>query len=196
MHHLATGVAGFIGTHLKDVLIGDGYAEVICIGNSPTCRQNNFADLCGYFGLEPVAAYWESVMEISSWSQRRIAWLITRNLFGTRLGNAIAVLGFAFKAETNAPCVSRQAVERDLGLNSGHGDGARIEVGSDLKAAVEGAHAVLILSDGADHRQRPWLQLGNQVRSPGWVFDSCKANKLPDAIATSLQTWCSSQGGL
>jgi UDPglucose 6-dehydrogenase len=180
----------------------------------------NLAYLCGHFGLEPVAAYWRSVVEINSWSQRRIARLITRSLFGTLRGKTIAVLGFAFKADTNDtrespaigicrellaegaylhihdPRVSRQAVEQDLGLSSGHGDGARIQVGSDLKAAVEGADAAVILTDWADYRQLPWLQLAARMRSPGWVFDSRNATNLADAAAAGLQTWCIGQGGL
>ena len=180
----------------------------------------NLAYLCGHFGLAPVAAYWRSVVEINSWSQRRLARLITRSLFGTLRGKTIAVLGFAFKADTNDtrespaigicrellaegahlhihdPRVSSQAVERDLGLSTGGSEAARVQVGADLDAAFEGADAAVILTDWVDYRQLPWPQLAARMRSPGWVFDSRNATNLSDAAAAGLQTWCIGQGGL
>ena len=76
------------------------------------------------------------------------------------------------------------------------GDGAPIQVSTNLKAAAEGVEAAVILTAWGDHRQRPWLQLAHRMVSPGWVFDSRKATNRAAAMATGLQTWCSGQGGL
>ena len=76
------------------------------------------------------------------------------------------------------------------------GDGAQIQVSSSLKAAVEGADAAVILTDGGDHRQQPWLQLAHRMVTPGWVFDSRKATNRAGATAPGLRTWGSGQGGL
>jgi len=57
--------------------------------------------LSGHYGLHDVAAYWQSVVELNAWQQHRIARLVVQRLFGTVTGKRIAVLGFAFKADTN-----------------------------------------------------------------------------------------------
>ena len=61
----------------------------------------NLVYLSEFFGLPEVAAFWESVVNLNNWQQRRISRLITKKLFGTLSGKKIVVLGFAFKANTN-----------------------------------------------------------------------------------------------
>ena len=73
-------------------------------GFGGSCFQKdilNLVYLCGHYGLHDVAAYWQSVVELNSWQQHRIAQLVVQKLFGTVTGKRIAVLGFAFKADTN-----------------------------------------------------------------------------------------------
>ena len=45
--------------------------------------------------------YWEQVVNLNTWQQQRIARLVVNSLFGTVTGKRLAVLGFAFKADTN-----------------------------------------------------------------------------------------------
>ena len=61
----------------------------------------NLVYLSTYFGLPEVANYWESVVKLNNWHQRRISKLIVKKLFGTITSKKICVLGFAFKANTN-----------------------------------------------------------------------------------------------
>ncbi|MDM7958603.1 MAG: nucleotide sugar dehydrogenase [Synechococcus sp. WH 8007] len=73
-------------------------------GFGGSCFQKdilNLVYLCGHYGLHDVAAYWQSVVELNSWQQHRIAQLVVQKLFGTVTGKRIAVFGFAFKADTN-----------------------------------------------------------------------------------------------
>ena len=73
-------------------------------GFGGSCFQKdilNLVYLCGHYGLHDVAAYWQSVVELNSWQQHRIAQLVVQKLFRTVTGKRIAVLGFAFKADTN-----------------------------------------------------------------------------------------------
>jgi len=73
-------------------------------GFGGSCFQKdilNLVYLCGHYGLHDVAAYWQSVVELNGWQQHRIARLVVQRLFGTVTGKRIAVLGFAFKADTN-----------------------------------------------------------------------------------------------
>ena len=48
-----------------------------------------------------MANYWESVVHLNTWQQHRISRLIVQRLFGTVTGKKLAILGFAFKADTN-----------------------------------------------------------------------------------------------
>ena len=73
-------------------------------GFGGSCFQKdilNLVYLCGHYGLHEVAAYWQSVVELNIWQQHRIAQLVVQRLFGTVTGKRLAVLGFAFKADTN-----------------------------------------------------------------------------------------------
>jgi UDPglucose 6-dehydrogenase len=73
-------------------------------GFGGSCFQKdilNLVYLCRHYRLEEVARYWQQVVELNSWQQQRIARLVVSRLFGTVSGKRIAVLGFAFKADTN-----------------------------------------------------------------------------------------------
>jgi len=73
-------------------------------GFGGSCFQKdilNLVYLSRHYGLHEVAAYWQSVVELNNWQQHRIARLVVNRLFGTVSGKRIAVLGFAFKADTN-----------------------------------------------------------------------------------------------
>ncbi len=61
----------------------------------------NLVYLSEYFGLYEVAKFWESVVTLNNWHQKRISKLITNKLFGTISGKKIIILGFAFKGNTN-----------------------------------------------------------------------------------------------
>ena len=61
----------------------------------------NLVYLSEYFGLPEVASFWEEVVNLNTWHQHRISKLITKKLFGTLSGKKIAILGFAFKSNTN-----------------------------------------------------------------------------------------------
>ena len=61
----------------------------------------NLVYLSEYFGLPEVAEFWEGVVKLNNWHQHRISKLITKKLFGSLSNKKIAILGFAFKANTN-----------------------------------------------------------------------------------------------
>ncbi|MEB3326055.1 MAG: nucleotide sugar dehydrogenase, partial [Cyanobacteriota bacterium] len=93
-------VARAIGT---DSRIGPKFLQA-GPGYGGSCFQKdilNLVYLCRHYGLEEVASYWESVVTLNTWQQQRIARLVVNSLFGTVSGKRIAVLGFAFKADTN-----------------------------------------------------------------------------------------------
>jgi UDPglucose 6-dehydrogenase len=93
-------VARAIGT---DSRIGPKFLQA-GPGYGGSCFQKdilNLVYLCRHYGLEDVANYWEGVVTLNTWQQQRIARLVVNSLFGTVSGKRIAVLGFAFKADTN-----------------------------------------------------------------------------------------------
>ncbi len=82
----------------------------------------NLAYLCNHFGLPEVAEYWENVVSLNVWQQKRIANIVVQNLFGTVSGKRLAILGFAFKANTNdtrespAICIAKSLLEEGAQL--------------------------------------------------------------------------------
>ena len=93
-------VARAIGT---DSRIGPKFLQA-GPGFGGSCFQKdilNLVYLCRHFGLPDVADYWQSVVALNTWQQHRISRLVVQKLFGTVTGKRLAVLGFAFKADTN-----------------------------------------------------------------------------------------------
>lgn len=197
-------------------------------GFGGSCFQKdilNLVYLCGHYGLHEVAAYWQSVVELNTWQQHRIARLVVNQLFGTVTGKRLAILGFAFKADTNDtreapairicrdlleegaqlaiydPKVSPQQMARDLGsAPSSSGPGLSGEgcwqSSAAEQEAVAGADAVLILTEWAAFRALPWDVLAAQMRQPAWVFDA-RAVVDPEAVRRAgLRLWRVGDGQL
>ena len=61
----------------------------------------NLVYLAEYFDLHEVAKFWEGVVNINSWHQKRITKIVLKNLYNTLAEKKIVILGFAFKADTN-----------------------------------------------------------------------------------------------
>lgn len=181
----------------------------------------NLIYLAEHYGLDEVASYWRSVVDLNGWSQKRISRMIVRSLFGTLRDKRIAVLGFAFKADTNDtrespsigicrdllhdgaslgihdPRVEGPAMEQLLAIGD---DGApaagHFEKANSVETACEGADAVLILTDWQDYRKLDWAALAARMRRPGWVFDARRGTNLAEAEAQGLETWQIGRGGL
>lgn len=107
-------VARAIGT---DSRIGPKFLKA-SVGFGGSCFQKdifNLVYLCEHFGLPEVAAYWNQVVAMNDWQKHRFAKKVVEKLFNTVSGKRIAVLGFAFKKDTNDTRESAAiAVCRDL----------------------------------------------------------------------------------
>jgi len=173
-------------------------------GFGGSCFQKdilNLVYLCRHFGLPEVADYWESVVHLNTWQQHRIARLVVQKLFGTVTGKRLAILGFAFKADTNDtreaaairlagglleegaqlaihdPKDHAGQIARDLRLESSGSSEALSGTGhwgpaSTVEEAVSGADAVLILTEWREYQQLNWQDLASRMRKPAWVFDA------------------------
>ncbi len=173
-------------------------------GFGGSCFQKdilNLVYLCRHFGLPEVASYWEQVVELNNWQQNRISRLLVNKLFGTVTGKKLAILGFAFKANTNDtrespairisldlleegaqlaihdPKVDSHQIALDLGrppseeLVSLKGSGSWMFAKS-VADALKGADAVLILTEWDQYRELDWAGLAGLMRAPAWVFDT------------------------
>ena len=173
-------------------------------GFGGSCFQKdilNLVYLCRHFGLPEVASYWEQVVELNNWQQNRISRLLVNKLFGTVTGKKLAILGFAFKANTNDtrespairisldlleegaqlaihdPKVGSHQIALDLGrppseeLVSLKGSGSWMFAKS-VADALKGADAVLILTEWDQYRELDWAGLAGLMRAPAWVFDT------------------------
>jgi UDPglucose 6-dehydrogenase len=210
-------VARAIGT---DSRIGPKFLQA-GPGFGGSCFQKdilNLVYLCGHYGLHEVAAYWQSVVELNTWQQHRIARLVVNKLFGTVTGKRLAVLGFAFKADTNDtreapairicrdlleegaqlaiydPKVSAEQMQRDLGCApSLDGPGLSGEgcwqASSSAAEAVRGADAALIITEWQEFRLLPWEQLAALMRQPAWVFDTRAVVDAQAVHQAGLRLW-------
>ena len=61
----------------------------------------NLVYLCKHYGLEEVAEYWHQVLKINNYQKQRFAQKIIDHFEGNIRGKKIAILGWAFKANTN-----------------------------------------------------------------------------------------------
>jgi UDPglucose 6-dehydrogenase len=93
-------VAKAIGT---DSRIGPKFLKA-SVGFGGSCFQKdilNLVYLCEHFGLKEVAEYWEQVVVMNDYQKRRFSSRIVRTMFNTVSDKKIAILGFAFKKDTN-----------------------------------------------------------------------------------------------
>ena len=187
-------VASAIG---KDSRIGSKFLKS-SVGFGGSCFQKdllNLVYLCEHFGLPEVAQYWRSVIGMNDWQKRRFSNRIINSLFNTVNGKRIAILGFAFKKDTNDtrespaiyvgrdlleeeaslaiydPKVTSDQIYLDLGAKSEPNHEEKIEVCSDAYEAVEGAHALAILTEWDEFRDLDYRKIYDRMMKPAFIFD-------------------------
>ena len=86
-----------------DSRIGSKFLKA-SVGFGGSCFQKdilNLVYLCRHFNLPEVADYWEQVILMNNYQKHRFAKQIIDSLFNTVSGKKIAILGWAFKKDTN-----------------------------------------------------------------------------------------------
>ena len=97
------------------------------VGFGGSCFQKdilNLVYLCKYYGLEQAAEYWYQVLKINDYQKDRFAQKIIDYFGGDLTGKRIAILGWAFKANTND---SRESPAIYV-ANKLHEAGAKLEI--------------------------------------------------------------------
>ena len=90
----AIGMDHRIGPHFLKASVGFG----------GSCFQKdilNLVYLCKYYGLVEVAEYWHQIVKINDYQKDRFGQKIIDHFGGDLTGKTIAILGWAFKANTN-----------------------------------------------------------------------------------------------
>ena len=90
----AIGMDHRIGSHFLKASVGFG----------GSCFQKdilNLVYLCQHYGLDEVAEYWHQVVKINDYQKERFAKKIIDAFDGDLEGITVAILGWAFKANTN-----------------------------------------------------------------------------------------------
>ena len=149
----------------------------------------NLVYLCETYNLHEVAEYWKQVVLINEWQQSRFVGNILHAMFNTVAGKRIALLGFAFKADTGdtrespAIQVARMLTEERAqvvvcdpqALKNARQDladlGDRVVYEPDPYAATAGADAVAILTDWTCFRTLDFGSVYRSMRQPAFLFD-------------------------
>jgi UDPglucose 6-dehydrogenase len=174
-----------------DPRIGPRFLQA-SIGFGGSCFKKdilNLVYLCEFHGLPEVAAYWEQVVLMNDYQEKRFVKNITSCMFNTVADKKIAIFGFAFKADTGdtrespAIYVSKllldehailaihdpQALEyAKLDLADCEGD---ISYETDPYKAAEGAHAIAILTEWKEFRDLDFERLYASMAKPAFIFD-------------------------
>jgi len=185
-------VANAIG---KDSRIGPKFLKA-SVGFGGSCFQKdilNLTYLCESFGLPEVAAYWSQVVSMNDWQKSRFAGRMVRDLFNTVADKKIAILGFAFKKDTNDtresaainicrdlltehakvavydPKVPADEIRKDV-LGSGPVS-PNLTVAKDAYEAAAGAHAVAIMTEWDEFRTLDYAKIFAGMPKPAFLFD-------------------------
>jgi len=181
-------VARAIGT---DSRIGPRFLRA-SVGFGGSCFKKdilNLVYLCEYYSLYEVAAYWEQVVKLNEYQEARFVSNMLTAMFNTVAGKRIALLGAAFKANTSdtrespAMAVCRALLEEraDVVLTDPHAlDNARADLGDlaesvifepDPYVAVEGAHAVAVLTEWPQFVELDYQAIHESMIKPAFIFD-------------------------
>ena len=155
----------------------------------------NLVYLSRYYGLNEVADFWQETVAINSWQQTRIYKEIVAKLFGNLADKKIAILGFAFKANTNdtreSPAinicrnllnegaflsihdckVNEETIDKDLSFENSF-DKSMWTYDEDVYTAFEGAHAAILMTEWSIYKTLKWEKILPVVKQPFWIFDT------------------------
>ncbi|KAJ7186668.1 UDP-glucose/GDP-mannose dehydrogenase [Mycena filopes] len=197
------------GANIDEVANAVGYDSRVgpkflkaSVGFGGSCFQKdilNLVYLSESLHLPEVAAYWRQVVEMNEYQKRRFSKRVVDTLFNTITGKRIAVLGFAFKADTGDtresaaitlirdfqseralvsiydPQVSETQIWADLqeAIPAVPVDSIKKQVticASALEACRD-AEAVVIATEWKEFQEIAWEEVYKNMKKPAFVFD-------------------------
>lgn len=185
-------VAKAIGT---DSRIGPKFLKS-SVGFGGSCFQKdilNLCYLCRYFRLPEVAEYWEQVIRMNEYQKERFVTRILDSMFNTVSGKRIAILGYAFKKDTNDarespaiaicrrlleekaqlaiydPKVSKDTILSSLALPKEQT--ASIEFCNSAREACNQSHCIAILTEWDEFKEIDFAEIYQSMIKPAILFD-------------------------
>lgn len=172
------------------------------VGFGGSCFQKdilNLVYLSESLHLPEVAAYWRQVVEMNEYQKRRFSKTVVDTLFNTITGKRIAVLGFAFKADTGDtresaaitlirdfmseralvrvydPKVEHAQIWQDLQEAAPQSSLADIQkqvtICPSALSACQSAEAVVIATEWSEFKTIEWETIYTSMEKPAFVFD-------------------------
>ena len=187
----AIGMDGRIGPKFLQASVGFG----------GSCFQKDILNLvyiAKSLGLQEVADYWHQVILMNNHQRNRFVKNIVKTLYNTVSGKTIAFLGWAFKKDTNDtresaaiyvadqlideqanikvydPKVTATQMQSDinyLNTRSEKQNTKYLKTENDPYAAMEGAHAIAVLTEWDEFKKYDWQRIYNGMQKPAFVFD-------------------------
>ncbi|HOW43979.1 MAG TPA: nucleotide sugar dehydrogenase [Candidatus Aminicenantes bacterium] len=162
------------------------------VGFGGSCFKKDILNLvyiARSYGLNEVADYWQAVVSMNDYQQERFVQAIIREMFHTVVGKKIALLGFAFKADTGdtreSPGirVARRLLEERAALaicDPQALDNARADLAgvagevvfeTDPYRAAADAQALAVITEWREFRDLDYERIFASMRKPAFVFD-------------------------
>lgn len=171
------------------------------VGFGGSCFQKDILNLVYIsqsLGLQEVADYWEQVIIMNDHQKRRFAQNIVRTLYNTVSGKKIALLGWAFKKDTNDtresaaiyvtdyllsehaevviydPKVKEEQIYADLEYLGTHDPEfirTQVKVVTTPTEASNQAHAVAIMTEWDEFTTYNWKEIYQHMMKPAFIFD-------------------------
>jgi UDPglucose 6-dehydrogenase len=183
-----------------DSRIGSKFLQV-SVGFGGSCFQKDILNLvyiAKSLGLNEVADYWHQVILMNNHQRERFAKNIIKTLYSTVSGKTIAFLGWAFKKDTNdtresaAIYVADLLIDEQASIKVYDPKVTSIQMQSDLNylntrsekqntkylktendpyAAMEGAHAIAVLTEWDEFKTYDWQRIYKFMQKPAFIFD-------------------------
>ena len=171
------------------------------VGFGGSCFQKDILNLvyiAKSFGLQEVAEYWEQVITMNDHQKRRFAANMVKKMYNTVSGKKIAMLGWAFKKDTNDtresaaiyvadyllneqaeiiiydPKVTEEQIFSDLnylGTRSDEANRNQVSVVNNSLEACKEAHAIAVLTEWDEFKDLNWKVVYENMLKPAFLFD-------------------------
>merc|ERR1711878_247793 len=168
------------------------------VGFGGSCFQKDILNLvyiCESEGLHECAKYWQMVVDMNEHQKLTFAGKIISSLFNTVTHKKIAVLGFAFKKDTGDvretpaitvcnmllqdgavvhvydPKVKKEDALTEFKYHNMQVDENRLIFCKRPEEAVDGAHALVVLTEWDEFKAYPYHEFYAQMMKPACLFD-------------------------
>jgi UDPglucose 6-dehydrogenase len=189
-------------------------------GFGGSCFQKdilNLIYLCEFYKLDEVAKYWQGVIDINRWQKTRISKLIINKLFGNVSGKRIAILGFAFKSNTNdirnSPAIDicddlleegsylaiydpkvkieqiNDALKHKLNSVKNPDETRKLNIYSSINDVFNDCDAIVVLTEWEEFSKINWEKCSKVMRKPSWIFDTRSCVNQKEVIKAGFNFW-------